>query len=155
MCTEAASSDALRCWSWRSLRSTHVWCFFLAGELPVEGKDDFEMPLRLRRAVIANVRRHRDWKASEHGVCAIDGVIDDGATTDPFSRPHSSIKSSWRRPHPNLGLPKNNILIFHLRHAHASKQGLESGKQFECFACDAAKFPTSSANHIRLECRLI
>ena len=87
-----------------------------------------------------SVRRQRDWKAIEHEVCATDDVSDDGEMMDLLGRPHSPTESSLRRQHANLGLPKNNVLIRQLRHAHASKQALGTTKPFECPACDDAKF---------------
>ena len=39
----------------------------------------------------------------------------------------------------NLSHPKNNVLIRHLRHAHATPQALEAARNFGSPACEAAK----------------
>ena len=62
---------------------------------------------------------------------------------DIFGRPHSSVQTSLRRLHVNLGHPKNNVLIRHLRHAPATQQTLEAARNFECPACESAKQPSS------------
>ena len=60
---------------------------------------------------------------------------------DILGRPHSSIQTSIRRLHVNLGDPNNNVLKGHLQHAHATQQTLEAARNFECPACVAAEYP--------------
>ena len=92
------------------------------------------MPRRLRRAVITSVRRKRDWEASEHGVCTSDDVRAIDFTMMKKREISSAViihqysQSSLRR----LGHPKNNVVIRHQRHAHASKRALEAAEQLVC-----------------------
>ena len=64
----------------------------------------------------------------------------------------SAIQSLQHRPvprrlHVNLGHPKNNVLTDRFRHAHAT----QAARNFECPACEAAKYPRVARQSYKIE----
>ena len=88
-----------------------------------------------------SMRQTRDRLELAQSVAAVDDVSREEESGDILGRPHSSVQSSRRRLHVHLGHPKNNVLLRHLRHANATQPALEAARNFECFACEAAKHP--------------
>ena len=65
-----------------------------------------------------------------------------GKMRDVLRRPRSSIENSLRILHAQLGHCKNNVLIRHLRRAHATEQAIKAA--FHCPECEAMKCTKSA-----------
>ncbi|CAK0792131.1 unnamed protein product, partial [Prorocentrum cordatum] len=101
-------------------------------------------PKRLVEAIVRGMRRQCQVEAfsSEAACKAVQGEEEDAdETRDVLRRPHSSIESSLRKLHVQLGHCKNNVLIRHLRHAHATKQAIKAANDFYCPECEGMKCP--------------
>ena len=85
-----------------------------------------QMPVRMRRAIVTNIRQARDRLEAAQSVAAVDDMSGEEESGDILGRPHSAVQTSLRRLHVNLDHPKNNVLICHPRHAHATQQTLEA-----------------------------
>ncbi|CAK0862474.1 unnamed protein product [Prorocentrum cordatum] len=101
-------------------------------------------PKRLVEAIVRGMRRQCQVEAfsSEAACKAVQGEEEDAdETRDVLRRPHSSIESSLRKLHVQLGHCKNNVLIRHLRHAHATEQAIKAANDFYCPECEGMKCP--------------
>ena len=70
-----------------------------------------QMPARMRRGFVVSLRQTRDRLKTTQCVAALDDMTGEEGSGDILGRPHSSIQTSLRRPHVNLGHQKNNVLI--------------------------------------------
>ena len=117
------------------------------------------MPARMRRAIATSIRQTRDRLETAQFVAGVDDMSGEEESADVLGRPHSSVQTSFRRLHVNLGHPKKNVLVRHLRHAHATPQALEAARNFKCPACEAAKHPRvarqSSPCEVQLSSKLL
>ena len=107
-------------------------------------------PRRLVEAIVRGMRRQCQREASnrEAGCGAVqeegepEGIEEDAdETRDVLRRPHSSIENSLRKLHVQLGHCKNNVLVRHLRHAHATEQAVKAAQEFYCPECEGMKCP--------------
>ena len=94
------------------------------------------MLTRMRRAIVTSIRQTRDRLEAAQSVAALDDMSGDEITGDILGRPRSSIHTSLRRLHVNLGHTKNkNTFGTH------SQQTWKAARNFGRPACEAAKCP--------------
>ncbi|CAK0911130.1 unnamed protein product, partial [Prorocentrum cordatum] len=107
-------------------------------------------PRRLVEAIVRGMPRQCQVVASdpEAGCAAVQEegeheVIEEGAdeTRDVLRRPRSSIENSLRKLRVQLGHCKNNVLVRHLRRAHAAEQAIKAAQEFYCPECEGMKCP--------------
>ncbi len=70
---------------------------------------DQQMPVRMRRGIVTSIRQTRDRQETAQSVAAVDDMSGEEESGDILGRPHSSVQSSLKRLHVNLGHPKNNV----------------------------------------------
>ena len=77
----------------------------------------------------------RDKLETAQSVAAVDDMSGEEGSGDILGRPHSSIKTSLRNPHVNLGHPKTTSQHV-ISSTHVTQQTLEAARYFECPACE-------------------
>ena len=90
--------------------------------------------------MVTSLRQTRHRLDTAQSVAAVHDMSGEEGSGDILGRPHSSIQTSLRRLHVNLGHPKDNVSTRHLQHAHATQQTLDAARNFDCSVCEAAKF---------------
>ena len=118
-----------------------------------------QMPVRMRRAPVTNIRQARDRLEAAQSVAAVDDMSGEEESGDILGRPHSAVQTSLRRLHVNLGHPENNVFISssHLRTRDATDPGSCTKLRMPCLrSCQVPsslttvlsdRSPTSSRKH--------
>ena len=116
------------------------------GHVLVQRSLDRQMPVRMRQNIVTRIRQTRDRPETAQSVAAVDDTSGEEESGD--------ILGCLRRLHVNLGHPKNNVLLRHLRHAHATQRTLEAARNCECPACEAARHPLCGTTIFPVEVQL-
>ena len=76
------------------------------GHVHVQRIQGQQMPARTRRASVTSLRQTRDRLETAQSVAAVDDMSGEEGSGHILGRPHSSVQTSLKRLHVNLGLPK-------------------------------------------------
>ena len=80
------------------------------GHIHVQQALDQRMPARIRPAIATSIRQTRDRLETAQFVSGIDDMSEEEESADVLGQPQSSVQTSLRRLHVNLGHPKNNVM---------------------------------------------